>query len=174
MTVKWTRLDPASRSACYGVSYIMRELEEDDLRQVILRFAGRLAPETANRDKLAEWAAYLFEVARLRAAGRPVPESLMRRARRATDPWKSPMGDHWARLSEKAAKAFKKMEGKAPSPTSAQGLAFKLLDEHGEEMDARGLIKALKKNHGKLIGLNTARSYMSGWRKTKKAKGGGK
>jgi len=172
MSVNWRRLDPTAGTSSYGVSYIIRELDEEDLRQVILRLSGRLVPEGTGRDKLTEWAAYLYQAQLLRFRGVPASDSIRRRFKWATDPSTPALGDHWARQAAKAKAAFAKMAGKEPSPTSAQALSWKLLDKEGDEMDARGLMKALKKYHGKVIGLNTARSYMSGWRSKNKKKGG--
>ena len=172
MAISWARLDVTSPSwSCYGYPYI-RELLPDDLRRIILRFGGVLPPETANRDKLQEWAGYLYEMARYRAKGIQPPRVFVKRYLLATNPKTVAFWNYWKKKSEKAKAAFAKLAAKDPSPTSAMGIAFKILDEEGQ-MPARDLMLTIKQRTKRLGSLNSARSYISCWKRARKEKADG-
>lgn len=164
--INWLKLNHTSMSGCYGVQ-VIKQLKEDDLRQVILRFGGVLVPSVSSRDKLFEWAGYLFEAARFRAKGlRPSPE-FMKRHRVAVNPVYHASSNYFERRTEKAREAFHRLAKKGPSPTSAMGIAYSLMDEYGQ-MPARDLRHMLIRDHKKNASLNSVRSYVSRWRKSKK------
>ena len=166
-TISWAKLDVTSESwACYGYDYI-RELLPDDLRQVILRFGGTLPPETADRDKLQEWAGYSYEMARYRARGLQPPTVFLLRYHNGINPKVTATWNYWKRRSEKAKAAFARLAAKEPSPSSAMGMAFKLLDDNGL-IPARDLVQALRQKMKRLGSLNSARSYISCWKRARK------
>lgn len=172
MVCGFFKMDPTSLSRAWlGQQYIFNDAEEAELRQLILLYAGLMPPKGVSVDKLVDMAYMAYSSRMMRARNTRPPEEWILNYHRIMRHWTNATCSVRSRKSAKASEAFKKMNDKGPSPTSAMGMAWAELDANGD-MSTDDLMVLMVKKHKKHMDKRVASSYRSTWRRKVREEGG--